>query len=415
MEHHGDIVPWQMLSKERGVELRYVPVLEDMTSTWRPTRTHCTRPNSCASCTRPACWATNPVERIIEQAHASGARVLLDAAQGAPHTRIDVSELDVDFLAVSAPDARTDRHRQRRSAKRHSADSAVADRRRHDRPGHHRGSTYQDNEHKFEAGTPRIAEAIGWKAAMDYLEWTWTQSTTACSRLRVDGSSPARLPFTVYGRHDDLDSAVVRSSTLRCTRKTWLTCSTQGYAVRTGHHCAQPLLHRLGISSTVRASFYLYNTMEEAEGFVKALEHVLDRFGGSSRLEALQEIIQELAEIEDRMERFEFIFDLAEDVPELPIEAWNDDNRVKGCQSQALEVSLENDRVLLRGADARLVQGLMGLLALEMHDQPLDVARSMTVDHIKEAGVLVAPSRSNGVRTMFDMITQRLEAMSDGE
>ena len=85
--------------------------------------------------------------------------------------------------------------------------------------------------------------------------------------------------------------------------------------------------------------------------------------------EALQEIIQELAEIEDRMERFEFIFDLAEDVPELPIEAWNDDNRVKGCQSQAhLEVSLENDRVLLRGgADARLVQGLMGLLALGMH------------------------------------------------
>lgn len=135
--------------------------------------------------------------------------------------------------------------------------------------------------------------------------------------------------------------------------------------------------------------------------------------------EALQDIIQELAEIEDRMERFEFIFDLADDVPELPLEAWNDDNRVKGCQSQAhLEVSLENDRVLLRGgADARLVQGLMGLLALGMHDQPLDVARAMTVDHIKEAGVLnsLTPSRSNGVRTMFDMITQRLEAMSDGE
>ena len=135
--------------------------------------------------------------------------------------------------------------------------------------------------------------------------------------------------------------------------------------------------------------------------------------------EALQEVIQELAEIEDRMERFEFIFDLAEDVPELPMDEWTEDNRVKGCQSQAhLEVSLDHDRVHLRGgADARLVQGLMGLLALGMHDQPLDVARAMTVDHIKEAGVLnsLTPSRSNGVRTMFDMIAQKLEAMSDGE
>ena len=135
--------------------------------------------------------------------------------------------------------------------------------------------------------------------------------------------------------------------------------------------------------------------------------------------EALQEVIQELAEIEDRMERFEFIFDLAEDVPELPMDDWTEDNRVKGCQSQAhLEVSLDNDRVHLRGgADARLVQGLMGLLALGMHDQPLDVARAMTVDHIIEAGVLnsLTPSRSNGVRTMFDMIAQKLEAMSHGE
>ena len=135
--------------------------------------------------------------------------------------------------------------------------------------------------------------------------------------------------------------------------------------------------------------------------------------------EALRDVIQELAEIEDRMERFEFIFDLAEDVPELPMDEWTEENRVKGCQSQAhLEVSLENDRVLLKGgADARLVQGLMGLLALGMHDQPLEVARAMTVDHIKEAGVLnsLTPSRSNGVRTMFDMIAMKLEAMSHGE
>lgn len=135
--------------------------------------------------------------------------------------------------------------------------------------------------------------------------------------------------------------------------------------------------------------------------------------------EALQEVIEELADIEDRMERFEFIFDLAEEVLDLPVEAWTDENRVKGCQSQAhLEIRLDNGIVHLRGgADARLVQGLMGLLALGMHGQPLDVAQAMTVDHIKEAGVLnsLTPSRSNGVRTMFDMITSVLEAMNHGE
>lgn len=135
--------------------------------------------------------------------------------------------------------------------------------------------------------------------------------------------------------------------------------------------------------------------------------------------EALQEVIEELADIEDRMERFEFIFDLAQEILDLPMEAWTDENRVKGCQSQAhLEIRLDSGVVHLRGgADARLVQGLMGLLALGMHGQPLDVAQAMTVDHIKEAGVLnsLTPSRSNGVRTMFDMITSVLEAMNHGE
>ena len=135
--------------------------------------------------------------------------------------------------------------------------------------------------------------------------------------------------------------------------------------------------------------------------------------------EALLEVIQELAEIEDRMERFEFIFDLADELLELPVDDWTESNRVKGCQSQAhLEVRIKNGHVHLRGgADARLVQGLMGLLALGMHDQPLEVAQAMTVNHIKQAGVLnsLTPSRSNGVRTMFDMVTTKLEAMSDGE
>jgi cysteine desulfurase/selenocysteine lyase len=288
MEHHSDIVPWQMLSKERGVELRYVPVLDDMTLDMEAYEA--SLPGAklvCVVHTSNVLGVRNPVEYIIEQAHAAGARVLLDAAQGAPHTRIDVTELEVDFLAVSA-------HKMlgptgigcltvKEDAFAEMApfmgggdmiDQVTVE-----------GSTYQDNEHKFEAGTPRIAEAIGWKAAMDYLEGVDLDAEhhRLLNIARWTANALRELGCTVYGRHDDLDSAVVSflHPDLHAEDMAHL-LDAQGFAVRTGHHCAQPLLHRLGISSTVRASFYLYNTMEEAEGLVEALTAVLERFGGSA-------------------------------------------------------------------------------------------------------------------------------------
>lgn len=288
MEHHSDIVPWQMLSKERGVELRYVPVLDDMTLDMEAYEA--SLPGAklvCVVHTSNVLGVRNPVEYIIEQAHAAGARVLLDAAQGAPHTRIDVTELEVDFLAVSA-------HKMlgptgigcltvKEDAFAEMApfmgggdmiDQVTVE-----------GSTYQDNEHKFEAGTPRIAEAIGWKAAMDYLEGVDldVEHHRLLNIARWTANALRELGCTVYGRHDDLDSAVVSflHPDLHAEDMAHL-LDAQGFAVRTGHHCAQPLLHRLGISSTVRASFYLYNTMEEAEGLVEALTAVLERFGGSA-------------------------------------------------------------------------------------------------------------------------------------
>ena len=288
MEHHSDIVPWQMLSEERGVELRYVPVLDDMTLDMEAYEA--SLPGAklvCVVHTSNVLGVRNPVEHIIEQAHATGARVLLDAAQGAPHTRIDVTKLGVDFLAVSAHKmlgptgigcltAREDAFAEMAPfmGGGDMIDQVTVE-----------GSTYQENEHKFEAGTPRIAEAIGWKAAMDYLENVDLEAEhhRLLNIARWTADSLRNLGCTVYGRHDELDSAVVSflHPDLHAEDMAHL-LDAQGFAVRTGHHCAQPLLHRLGISSTVRASFYLYNTMEEAEGLVEALTMVLERFGGSA-------------------------------------------------------------------------------------------------------------------------------------
>lgn len=124
--------------------------------------------------------------------------------------------------------------------------------------------------------------------------------------------------------------------------------------------------------------------------------------------DALAEILEEFEAIEDRTQRFELLFDLADDVTELPTDEWSEGNRVKGCQSQAhIDVRVEDGLVHLRGgADARIVQGLMGLLSLGMNGQTVDVARQVTLDIVEATGLLnsLTPSRSNGFRTMYDMV-----------
>ena len=143
------------------------------------------------------------------------------------------------------------------------------------------GSTYQTNEHRFEAGTPRIAEAIGWKSALDYLGQLDLneQHQRLLGIARYVADELRSLGMTVYGRHDDNDSSVVSflHPTLHSEDFAHL-LDARGVAVRTGHHCAQPLLNRLGISGTVRASFYIYNTMEDAEEFLTHLRDILERF-----------------------------------------------------------------------------------------------------------------------------------------
>jgi len=143
------------------------------------------------------------------------------------------------------------------------------------------GSTYQTDEHKFEAGTPRIAEAIGWTAALEWME-SFDLDAEHARLIDLAGwvaEELRALGITVYGRHGPEDAAVVSflHPTLNSEDLAHL-LDARGFAVRTGHHCAQPLLNRLGISGTVRASFYVYNTKEEAEGFVDEIKDIVEKF-----------------------------------------------------------------------------------------------------------------------------------------
>ncbi|RJU99849.1 MAG: SufS family cysteine desulfurase [Candidatus Poseidoniales archaeon] len=284
MEHHSDIVPWQMLAEERGVELRYVPVTQHFTLDMDAFH-HALEGAKlvCVVHTSNVLGVRNPLEEIITASQNIGAKVLIDAAQGVPHSTVDFATFGADFMAFSAhkmcgptgigallvqPEAFEEM--QPFMGGGDMIETVTTE-----------GSTYQTNEHKFEAGTPRIAEAIGWSAALDWMDSFDLDAEHA--RLVNIASWVAEelraMGMTVYGRHEEHDAAVVSflHPTINSEDMAHL-LDSRGFAVRTGHHCAQPLLNRLGITGTVRASFYVYNTRAEAEGLVQELKEITEKF-----------------------------------------------------------------------------------------------------------------------------------------
>ena len=284
MEHHSDIVPWQMLAEERGVELRYVPVTQHFTLDMEAFH-HALEGAKlvCVVHTSNVLGVRNPLEEIIAASREAGAKVLIDAAQGVPHSTVDFATFGADFMAFSA-------HKMCGPTGIGAllVQPAAFDEMQPFMGGGDmietvtvEGSTYQTNEHKFEAGTPRIAEAIGWTAALDWMEsFDLDAEHTRLVEIAAWVAGELRaMGMTVYGRHDEHDAAVVSflHPTINSEDMAHL-LDSRGFAVRTGHHCAQPLLNRLGITGTVRASFYVYNTREEAEGLVRELKEITEKF-----------------------------------------------------------------------------------------------------------------------------------------
>ena len=287
MEHHADIVPWQQMSVDIGIEVRYVPIdVESYTLDMDAFEVALNGASLvCVVHTSNVLGVRNPVEEIIEKSQAVGARVLIDCAQGAPHERIDFDSLKVDFVAISA-------HKMagptgigcilvRRDAMEEmvpfmTGGSMI-------KRVTTKGSTFQEGHAMFETGTPRIAEAIGWGAAVEWLEQfdmeevhehindiaSWT-----AYRMR---EIPVIRIYGDPGRDDSSGAVSFLHETIQ-SQDLALLLDEGGFAVRTGHHCAQPLMDALGVPSTNRASFWIYNTMDEAESFVYYLEEIVDRF-----------------------------------------------------------------------------------------------------------------------------------------
>ena len=286
MEHHSNLVPWQMLAKEKGLELEFIPVLENGTLDQHAYEQLLIRKPRIVSFTHMSnvLGTINPVKKMIELAHKHGAVVLIDGAQSVPHMKVNVQDLDADFYAFSGHKMLGPTGIGILYGKKAILEKIPPFMGGGDMIKQVHLRTFLPNEipYKFEAGTPPIAEVVGLSSAIDYLEKIGMNNIQqhehdlmryAFDRLsKIQGitiigkeleNRGGVIAFTVDGIHPH-DVAQILDS--------------DGIAVRAGHHCAMPLHERFQLPATTRASFYLYNTEAEIDQMVISLQKVQKMF-----------------------------------------------------------------------------------------------------------------------------------------
>jgi len=286
MEHHSNLVPWQMLAAERGIVLRHIPLTPDYRLDKKRLDDLLTARTRlvCVSLMSNVLGTINPVAEIAAAAHAAGAKIVVDAAQAAPHIPIDVAALGCDFLAFSGHKMLGPTGIGVLYGKRELLEAMPPFLGGGEMISQVRLDGFTPNviPHKFEAGTPSIAEAVGLAAAMDYLDALGMDAVAAHEReitahtlrrlreipgLRILGPETERgsaVSFVMDGVHPH-DVATV--------------LDREGVAVRAGHHCTMPLHDVLGVPASTRASFYIYNDHEDVDRLLEALERARKIFG----------------------------------------------------------------------------------------------------------------------------------------
>nr|WP_290707859.1 cysteine desulfurase [Flavihumibacter sp. CACIAM 22H1] len=279
MEHHSNIVPWQIIAEENGAKLVAIPVLEDGSLDMEAFQRLLSPKTKLLAVVHASnsLGTINPVNSMVAQAHAAGAKVLVDGSQSTVHLPIDVQDMDCDFFVFSGHKVYGPTGSGALYGKKalleampvfHGGGEMIKEVR-------FEGSTYNDLPYKYEAGTPNIADTVALKYALDFVNGIGKASIHAYEQgllsyatdaleqikgLRIIGKAPEKtsvLSFVVDGVHPS-DLGVLLDN--------------KGIAVRTGHHCTQPLMERFRIPGTTRASFAMYTTYEEIDALVEGLE-----------------------------------------------------------------------------------------------------------------------------------------------
>lgn len=281
MEHHSNIVPWQLMAARRGVEIKVVPILPDGSLDMEVYESlFSERTRLVAVCHVSNVLGTvNPVREMARTAHARGARILIDGAQAAPHMKIDVRDLDADFYAFSAHKMYGPTGVGILYGRRELLESMPPYQGGGEMIGHvsFRGTTWAELPYKFEAGTPDFVDAAAFARAMDFIDGIGFEKISAWEHHLLERATEGMLAIPgirLFGTAPGKDAVISFLIGHAHHYDTGVLLDQLGVEVRTGHHCAQPLMETLGIEGTVRASFAVYNTEADVDAFLSALRRI---------------------------------------------------------------------------------------------------------------------------------------------
>ena len=288
MEHHSNLLPWQMVSRQTGAELKFMECEPDGTLTDETIQRVINEKTKLVAVAQVSnvLGCVNPIEKIVARAHEVGAVVVMDGAQSVPHMPVDVQKLDVDFMAFSGHKLMGPMGIGVLYGKKalleemppfltggEMIDSVTRE-----------GAVFAELPYKFEAGTVNAAGAAGLAAAIDYLQQVGfdfiQEQELALTRHAMEGL--AEIPRVhVMGSENPENHTGIISFTIEGVHPHDVSeiLASDGIDVRAGHHCAQPLLTYLGVNSSTRASFMFYNTLEEVDAFVKSVASIRRRMG----------------------------------------------------------------------------------------------------------------------------------------
>ncbi len=285
MEHHANIVPWQLLQRHKKLKLRVVDIDETGQLDLDAYRSMFNAHTAMVAVAHVSnvLGTVNPVKEMIAEAHSHGVPVLIDGAQASPHLHIDVQDLDCDFYAFSSHKMYGPTGVGVLYGRRSLLESM---------PPYQGGgemikhvsfekTTFADLPFKFEAGTPDFIDIAAFDSALDFIDSTGLDFIRRHEEELLEYTTPRLLEIqglTIYGTAPGKSAVISFNVEGIHNYDLGLLLDKLGVAVRTGHHCAQPLMERLGVPGTVRASFAVYNTQEEAEAFVDAVRRVVAMF-----------------------------------------------------------------------------------------------------------------------------------------
>ncbi len=441
MEHHSNIVPWQMVCQEKGARLRVIPVNDrgelrlDAYDDLLNDRTKIVALVHVSN----SLGTVNPVRRVIEAAHARGIPVLLDGAQAVQHMPVDVQALDCDFYCFSGhkifgptgigilygKEALLNALPPYQGGGDMIETVSFA------------GTTYDGLPHKFEAGTPHIAGAVGLAVALEYLDEigldaiaAYEHDLLAYAHERLQTIDGLRLIGTAA------EKASVASFLLEDANPydTGKILDELGIAVRTGHHCTMPLMNQFGIPGTVRASFALYNTRDDVDALVEGLHTVRRRLGTirqrgranaqpaaapvddvPSIAERRQEIVEEFDLFDDVNDKRDYLMELGEAMPDLDDAYRTEQNRIHGCLSMVwLHTEARHGRVYFQAdSNAMITKGMIALLVRLLNGQPPEAILAEDLDAFMadvDIPHMISAQRKNGLGAMIKRV--KLDALA---